>query len=177
MQPIVSKNIRVRVPEHFVVGEGSIVDDYSYFSTRVTIGRWSHIAANCTVAGGADRHFSLGDFCSVSSGARIWCTSDDFVNDIICILPPGVEVKEHLIVGDVRMDDYTGVGSNSVVMPGNHVPEGCSIGALSFVPPRCALEPWTVYAGAPVRAICARNRDAVLRQAEKLRAALAARGR
>ena len=71
---------------------------------------------------------------------------------------------------------YTAVGANTVVMPGNVVPEGCTIGASSFVPPRFELRPWTVYAGAPVRPVADRNRDSVLAQVEQIRRFLAERG-
>src|SRR5579863_4986246 len=102
MKPIVSANSRIRNPEHFVIGEDSIVDDYCYFSTKVSIGRCTHIASGSSVAGGIDMSFRIGDFCSVSSGVKIWCTSDDFVNDIVAIAPPDVEsVKTNLIRGDV----------------------------------------------------------------------------
>ena len=62
--PIVSTNIRLRHPEHFVVGEHSIVDDFCYFSTRVRIGDFAHVASGCTVAGGAARLFALGSYSS-----------------------------------------------------------------------------------------------------------------
>ncbi len=173
MKPIISPNIRVRVPESFVIGEDSIVDDFCYFSTKVRVGRCSHIASGCSVAGGKDRHFELGDFSSVSAGVRIWCTSNDFVNDLIAIIPQGVtDVGEHPISGDVRIGHYTGIGSNSVVMPKNVIPEGTSIGALSFVPPEFPFEPWSVYAGTPIRLIRRRNRENVLAQVERLKAAL-----
>ncbi len=146
MPRIISANIRVRVPDHFVVGEGSIVDDYCYVSTRVEVGRHSHIAAGCHIAGGAAR--------------------------VVMIMPEGIDVKEHVISGDVSFGRCTAVGSNSVVMPNNDVPEGTAIGALSFVPARFAFEPWTVYAGSPIRAIRARNREKVLAQVERIEAHL-----
>lgn len=170
MKPIISPNARIRHPEYFEIGEYSIVDDFSYFSTRVRIGMCSHIASGCSVAGGRNHQFILGDFCSLSSGVKIWCTSDDFVNDVVAILPEGVgSIKQHLIEGDVTFEDCTAVGANSVVMPGNHVPEGTVIGALSFVPARFAFEPWAVYAGIPIRRISARNRQAVSDQVLVLR--------
>jgi len=172
-QPIVSANCRIRHPEHFHVGPYSIVDDYCYFSTQVRIGLCSHVATGCSVAGGVKRQFTLGDFCSLSAGVRIWCTSDDFVNDLVAIVPEGVgDIKQHLIEGDVAMGNYTAVGANSVVMPGNVIPEGTVIGALSFVPARFAFEPWAVYAGTPIRLVNRRNRDAVSDQAARMRARL-----
>ena len=173
--PIVSANIRVRVPEHLVVGEDSIIDDFCYISTRLTVGRGTHIASGCSIAGGAKFHCHIGDFCSLSSGVKIWCTSDDFVNDLVTIVPERAgPIKQHLIEGDVTFANCTAVGANSVVMPGNHVPEGTIIGALSFVPAGFVFEPWSVYAGVPVRRLGARNREAVSAQAELLRKRLAA---
>ena len=174
--PIISSHIRVRHPEHFVVGDDSIVDDFCYFSTRVRIGRASHVASGCSVAGGVSFQFTLGDYSSLSSGVKVWCTSDDFVNDIVTIVPAAAgAVKTHLIEGDVSIGDFTAVGSNSVVMPGNEIPEGTVVGALSFVPPRFAFEPWSVYAGAPVRLVGRRNRENVLSQIRRLDEALGVR--
>jgi acetyltransferase-like isoleucine patch superfamily enzyme len=174
VKPIVSPHVRIRHPEHFEIGAYSIVDDFSYFSTRVRIGTCSHIASGCSVAGGPDRQFTLGDFSSLSSGVKIWCTSDDFVNDVVTIVPPGVgPIKDHLIEGDVSFGNCTAVGANTVVMPGNHVPEGTVIGALSFVPAGFVFEPWAVYAGIPIRRLSARNRAIVSAQAELLRKRLA----
>lgn len=173
--PIVSPNIRVRVPKEFDIGGGSIVDDFCYFSTKVKVGRYSHIASGCTIAGGPSRLFVLGDFSSVSAGVRIWCTSNDYVNDLVAIAPPGMgSLKDGLITGDVILSNYTGVGANAVIMPDNAIPEGTVIGALSFVPPRAKLDPWSVYAGTPVRLICARNKKRVMEQVASLEAFLKA---
>jgi len=176
--PIVSPNVRIRHPELFEIGEFSIVDDFSYFSTRVRIGLCSHIASGCSVAGGRERLFALGDFSSLSSGVKIWCTSDDFANDLVTIVPEEVgALKGRLITGDVVFENYTAVGANGVVMPSNRIPEGTVIGALSFVPPDFRFEPWAVYAGVPIRRVGSRNRDAVRAQADALRDRLAARMR
>src|ERR1700685_2202746 len=105
MKPIISPNSRIRHQEHFVIGEDSIVDDFCYFSTKGRIGQCTHIASGCSVAGGMDMQFQIGDFCSLSSGVKVWCTSDDFVTDLVTIIPPGVEqVKTHIMRGDILFD-------------------------------------------------------------------------
>jgi acetyltransferase-like isoleucine patch superfamily enzyme len=176
MQAIISPNTRIRHPERFAIGEYSIVDDFCYFSTSVRIGRCTHIASGCSIAGGSDLQFQIGDFSSLSSGVKVWCTSDDFVNDVVTIIPPGIEqVKTHLIRGDVVLEDYTAVGANSVIMPANRIPIGTVIGALSFVPASFEFRPWNVYAGTPIRHLRPRNRENVLQQARKLEGLLAAR--
>jgi galactoside O-acetyltransferase len=178
MKPIISPNARIRHLDHFVVGEDSIVDDFCYFSTRVRIGRCTHIASGCSIAGGADMQFEIGDFCSLSSGVKVWCTSDDFANDLVTIIPPEVEqVKTHLIRGDVTFENYTAVGANSVIMPSNHIPVGTVIGALSFAPVAFKFRPWSVYAGIPIRFICPRNQESVMEQVRRLEASLEGRGK
>jgi acetyltransferase-like isoleucine patch superfamily enzyme len=82
-------------------------------------------------------------------------------------------VKEHVISGDVILEDCTAVGANAVVMPRNHVPEGTVIGALTYVPPDFPFEPWSVYAGIPARRVGPRDRDRVRRQVDMIRARLA----
>jgi acetyltransferase-like isoleucine patch superfamily enzyme len=170
---IISKNIRVRHPHHFHVGRASVVDDFCYFSTKVRVGNYSHIASGCSIAGGGEYQFTLGDYSSLSSGVKVWCSSEDFVNDLVAVLPAGVTgIKTFTISGDVTFEDYTAAGSNSVVMPANTVPVGTIIGALSFVPPRFKFEPWSVYAGTPVRLLRRRNKASVLEQLRRLHEAL-----
>ncbi len=170
MEPIISKNLRIRHPGSFSVSRFSIVDDFCYFSTRVEIGLCSHIASGCSAAGGSEYLFRLGSFSSLSSGVKVWCVSDDFANDVVTIMPPNCpEVKDHIITGDVIFDDMTAAGANSVIMPGNNIPEGTVIGALSFVPSNFQFEQWSVYAGTPIKLVKRRNRDNILRQVEKIR--------
>jgi acetyltransferase-like isoleucine patch superfamily enzyme len=172
VKAIVSPNCRIRYPELFVVGDDSIVDDFCYFSTQVRVGIGCHIAANVTISGGSDHAFTLGDFSGIASGARIYTSSNDYTNDLVTI-PPTPGLATHALVGDVTLGAYTGVGANTVILPGNSVPEGTVIGALSLVPPNFTFEPWAVYFGNPVRYLMPRNREAVLAQAGRFRAALA----
>jgi acetyltransferase-like isoleucine patch superfamily enzyme len=166
VKPIISPNIRVRHPDCFEIGEHSIVDDYCYFSTRVKIGFCSHVANGCSVSGGREWLFKLGDFSSLSAGVRVWCSSNDFTRDLVTIIPPGVgDIGDEPILGDVCFENYTGAGANTVIMPGNIIPEGTTIGALSFVPERFAFDAWSVYAGTPIRRVGSRDRARVLAQA------------
>jgi carbonic anhydrase/acetyltransferase-like protein (isoleucine patch superfamily) len=167
-KPIISNNIRCRVPDAFVVGEGSIIDDFCYFSTQIYIGRFCHIANGVSIGGGKDSKFSLGDFSSISAGSKIWCSSDDFISDMAALAPQGTVIPKNTIKGDITISELTIVGSNTVVMPNNHIPIGTAIGALSFVPPQFEFEEWYVYAGIPIKPLKRRNRDEVLRQKDLL---------
>ena len=176
MTAIISPHIRIRYPQWFVVGERSVVDDFCYFATKVNVGICSHIASGCSIAGGIAHQFTLGDFSSLSSGVKVWCASNDYANDLVVLPPPGVEIGDSPVLGDVTFANYTGIGANAVVMPDNFIPEGVVVGALSFVPAGYRFEPWTVYAGIPIRPIRARNKANVLVQVERLRKALESAG-
>jgi acetyltransferase-like isoleucine patch superfamily enzyme len=167
--PIISQYCRVRNHEHFSVGTNSIIDDWCYFSTKVKIGEFSHIGPGCVIAGGKKRLFSMGDCSSLSSGVKVYCTSDDFVNDIGTILTEELEsIKSCSISGDVILENYNTIGTNSVIMPNNMIPEGTVIGALSYVPPEFDFKPWGVYAGIPIRFIKPRNKKNIMKQVDAI---------
>lgn len=164
MKKIVSKNIRIRNKNFFKVGRGSIIDDFSYFSTRVIIGDYTHLSANIHVGGGSKYQFKIGNFCSVSSGVRIWCESNNYFEDIPIVYKNLKKIKNNPIKGDVNIDDFCVLGSNSVIMPNNNFPQGVAIGALSFVPENFIFKSWSVYAGVPVKFIKKRNKKEILKK-------------
>src|SRR6266576_722822 len=116
MKPILSNNIRVRYPEKFHIGDYSVIDDFSYFSTKITIGKYCHIASGCSIAGGKDFSFSLGDYSSISSGVKIWCRSNDYANDLVILNPENIDFNDKEIKGDVNIGAMCGVGTNTVIM-------------------------------------------------------------
>lgn len=168
MKTIISKHIRIRYPKYFSVGINSVIDDFSYFSTKIKIGENCHIASGVSIAGGEKHQFMLGDYSSVSSGVKIWCESNDYVNDLV-ILSPKQEIDDRPLEGDVSIGKMCGVGANTVIMPGNNIPEGTVIGALSFVPSNFVFKPWSVYAGIPIKFIKKRNKKRILKQVEKIK--------
>ena len=49
------------------------------------------------------------------------------------------------------------VGTNSVILPGVKIAEGCSIGAMSMVTK--TTKPWNIYFGIPAKIIKKRSRN------------------
>lgn len=166
IKPIISRNIRLRYPELLTIGEGSIIDDFCYISVKLSVGRFSHIESGCSLIGGRNGCVKIGNFCSIVVGNRLICNSDDFVNDLITIIPEEVPLVKKSIKGDIVFANYSAIGANSVMMPDNYIPEGVAIGALSYVPSNYPFEPWTIYFGTPIEPRKERNRDSVLKQAD-----------
>jgi len=162
MKKIVSKNIRIRNKDFFKVGKGSIIDDFSYFSTKVEIGKYTHLAANCHIGGGKNYKFLIGNFCSISSGVKIWCESNNYTEDLPIVQKNLIKIKNNPIKGDVKINDFCLIGSNSVIMPNNTIPQGVAIGALSYVPENFKFKSWSIYAGIPIRFIKKRNKKKIM---------------
>jgi acetyltransferase-like isoleucine patch superfamily enzyme len=169
VDPIISKNIRVRYPEHFRIGKNCVIDDFCYFSTQVVLEFNCHISPGCSSMGGKKVCLCMKDYVGVSAGVRFVCGSDDFVNDLSVVMPKEfMHVRDnHGIYGDILIDKYCIIGTNSVIMPINYLPEGVAIGALSYIPSKFEFKPWTVYAGIPIKEIKQRNKDSIMSQVEK----------
>ena len=62
------------------------------------------------------------------------------------------------------MEKFTGIGSNSIILPNVTISEGAVVGALSMVPTNSILKPWTIYAGVPAKSVGKRNKEKILKQ-------------
>lgn len=162
---VLGEYVVLKKPDDLEVGDNVRIADFCRISSPCRIGSNCEIAPGTYIAGGGDKYcFKMGEYSSLASGVRVWLSSNDYVNELVAHNVP--HVKE--IEGNVILEKYTGVGTNSVIMPNNHIPEGVAIGALSFVPSNFKFEPWTVYAGRPIRKIKRRNRENILKTLAKI---------
>jgi len=168
MKPIISKNCRIRHPELFKMGDYSVLDDYCYISAQVKTGIFYHIAAGCVIGGGKEEKFEVGSFGGLAAGVKVFCSSDNFKEDIGSVLHEYTYVKNNIIRGGVKTGNYVTIGAGTVVMPNNDIPEGVCIGANSFIPSGFKFESWSIYTGARLRLVSRRNRENVLRQAREI---------
>lgn len=155
----------IKKPDLMKIGNNVRIADFCRISAACDIGDDCEIAPGTYIAGGDGEYkFTMGSYSSLSSGVRVWLSSNDYVNELVTHSVP--LVKE--IQGNVTLGKFTGVGCNSVIMPNNNIPEGVVIGALSFVPSNYKFEPWTVYAGCPIRPIKKRNKENILKTLKQL---------
>ena len=162
---ILGEYVIIKKPELMEIGDNVRISDFCRISTACIIGSDCEISSGTYISGGDGKYtFKMGECSSLAAGVKVWLSSNDYVNELVTHSIP--EVKE--IQGNVSLGKYTGIGSNSVIMPNNDIPEGVTIGALSFVPSNYKFEPWTVYAGRPIRPIKKRNKENVINTLRKI---------
>lgn len=143
--------------EQIEIGDHSRIDDFCIISGRVKIGKYCHITPMCLVAGGIPG-ITFSDFTTIAYGVKIFSQSDDYSGDSLTnSLIPKKYKKE--IFDPVVLGKHVIVGANSIVMPGVHIGEGCSVGAMSLVNKSTA--PWGIYVGTPAKRIKDRKKNII----------------
>lgn len=162
---IVGKTVRIRYPELVSIGDGCIIDDFTYISTALHLAPKVHIGAGCKIIGGRNSSVTMGSYSTLAPNVVLAAGSDDYVAGIATPLVPAV-AKGNVEVGTIAIGRHCIVGAGTVVMPNVTFGEGASVGALSLV--KRNLEPWFLYAGIPCRRLKARDRDRILRLEQDL---------
>ncbi|MBI5739130.1 MAG: hypothetical protein HZA16_00280 [Nitrospirae bacterium] len=138
---IIGKTVRIRRPELVSVGDGSIIDDFTYISGEVEIGKYVHIAASCSLQASKSK-ITINDFAGIASGSRIFATSADFLNcSFDSATVPG-DMAYGGISEDILIDEFVWIGANSVVLPGCRLPRGFAAGALSKLKRKLPYKKW-----------------------------------
>lgn len=166
-QAIIGRTVRIRKPGRCRIGDHSIIDDFSYISCGITVGRFTHIGAQAVLIGG-DAHITIGDFVNIAPGCRLVASSHDFSAGGLCgpAIPP--EFAAPAVTADIHVDDHVLLGTGTVVLPGVHLPEGVATGALTLITPATRLEPWTLFVGSPARPLRSRKAEEILAAARRL---------
>lgn len=121
---------------------------------QVTLGSYIHIGGGSYLAGTGG--ITLSDFSAMSQGVRVYSITDDYSGGHLT--NPTIPVKYlGLKIAPVIFGRHVIIGSGSVILPGCHIGEGTSVGALSLVTK--SLEPWSVCLGSPAKRLWARSKD------------------
>ncbi|MCC2970839.1 DapH/DapD/GlmU-related protein [Massilia sp. IC2-476] len=142
-------------PDRVELGDHARIDDFCVVSGKVTIGRNVHIAVFCNVAGGSEG-ISFEDFSGLAYGCHVFSQSDDYTGATLTNPTVPAEYKKERKAA-VRIGRHCIIGTNSLIFPGVHLAEGCSVGAMAMVTK--STEPWGVYSGIPAKRIKERKRD------------------
>jgi galactoside O-acetyltransferase len=123
----------------------------------VIFGSFIHIGVGCYINGSYG--LELKDFSGLSSGVRLFTSSDDYSGEFMTN-PTVPSELTNPYNSRVVISKYVNIGSNSVIMPGVTIEEGSVVGSLSLV--NKSLKSWGVYFGSPVIRLNDRNKNVLL---------------
>lgn len=150
----ISNKASIYNPELIEIGDFSRVDDFCVLSGNIKIGRNVHIAPMSLLAGG-EKGITLSDFSGLAYHAQIFTQSDDYSG--LTLTNPTVPKKYKR---ERKLAVYIGrhviIGAGSIIFPGVHLADGCSVGAMSLV--NKSTEPWGVYVGNPATRVSERRK-------------------
>ena len=146
---IIGKTVRIRKPHLVSIGDGTIIDDFTYISPALDVGKHCHIAAGVSISGGSGK-LTIGNYATLSTHVSVHCGSSDY-RKLSLDLPSvpdkfqfGGETK------DVLISDFVVVGAHSCILPGAQIPRGSAYGAYTLIKDT-KLKPYHLYVGVECR--------------------------
>jgi acetyltransferase-like isoleucine patch superfamily enzyme len=161
-----SEFVIIKSPELIKIGNHVAIDQFVTITTQADIGDYVHIAPNCTIIGGKNSKVILDDHSGLAAGARIIAGGADF-NSGYLTNPQVPKEFTKPVNSVVKFEKFSILSTNSVVMPGVTLGEGCVVGANSLVLED--TEPWTIYVGSPAKPIKIRNKGEIINFYKKLK--------
>jgi acetyltransferase-like isoleucine patch superfamily enzyme len=153
---IIGKTVRIRNPKEVSIGDGTIIDDFTYISCGMTIGKHCHIASNVSISGGKG-HLYIGDYSTISNHSSVHCASSDY-KEISLDLPSVPEDERYGgEVGDIHIGNNVVIGAHSTILPKVTIPDYVAFGAYSLIKDK-NYEESHLYIGIPAMMVCKRKK-------------------
>ncbi len=146
---IIGKTVRIRKPEEVSIGNNVIIDDFTYISTSLEIGDYTHIGANNSIIGGKG-HVKIGSFVNIAPSCQIVAGSNDYLGGGLVGPTIPSEFSGDALIGNINIGDHALFACNTTILPGVSIPEGMSTGAFTLVNDT-KYEPWSLYVGVPAK--------------------------
>jgi galactoside O-acetyltransferase len=145
----ISKKATIIGSENLIIGNNVKIDDGVIIicKKKLSIGSYVHIAPYSVIR--SHEKIYINDYVQISSFVDIFTSidstfyKDKFSHSLI------KNKKMKSFNRPITIESFSSIGSHSVILPGAHISEGASIGALTLI--NFETESWGVYAGNPSR--------------------------
>ncbi len=164
IDPYIDETSRIKYPKNVSLGNHVAIDMGVYLSVSADIGDYVHIAPYSCIIGGEHSFLRMESFSGISAGSKIICGGDDFTDGLMNPQVP-IEYRSPKIT-TIVFERFSCVGVNCVVMPGVKLAEGSVLGSGSVL--THDTEPWTIYVGSPAKPIKIREKEKIIKNANKL---------
>ena len=130
----ISKNI-ITHSAQIDLGDNVRIDDGCILKGNIKFGNNVHLGHNCILGAGSGK-ISLDDFAAISANTLFFTNSDDYVKPF---LPSATlnnkqrSTYSKIYQSDIKIGKACLVGAGSVLLPGSHMEDFSSIGALTIL--------------------------------------------
>lgn len=163
---IIDTDTVFKIKDFVKIGNHVAIDKGFYCTTKLEIGNYTHISPYVTCIGGKEGSFIAKGFNNIMAGARIICGSDRFDDSGLfgAMIPNNLKGKQ--IIQPVIMEEFSNIGTNSIVLPGSILRKGVLLTAGSLL--LGDTEEWGVYKGNPAVLVKKINGDKIIKNAKHL---------
>lgn len=145
--------------EMIEIGDNVRIDDFCILSggRGLKIGSNVHIGAHSSLFAGSG--IEIADFCQFAAYCVLLSESDDFSGR--SLIGPCIprKYKPGYKTGKIVLERHVVFGVGCVAFPGVRCGEGAAFGAGTII--NRDADPWTLYAGSPMRSIKPRSKEMI----------------
>lgn len=152
--------------KNIIIGNHCAIDKGLYCTTNINLGDYIHISPYVTIIGGKESFFTAKGFNNIMAGVRIICGSDRFDDSGLFGAMIPKELKGKQIIEPVVMEEFSNLGTNSIVLPGSKLRKGVLLTAGSLL--MGDTEEWGVYKGNPAILVKKIKSNKIIEAAKKL---------
>lgn len=163
----IGRYVEISRPHLVKIGSHVAIDSFFFCTTAMELGDYIHIAPSVSVIGGGNSHFKMGNFTFLAAGSRVICGSEDYnAGGLFGATIPSA-FKAPIKHAPVEIQDFAGLGTNTVIMPGVTMAIGSMTGAGAVVTK--STEPWGLYLGAPAKLVRMKSPENIAKTLEYAR--------
>jgi galactoside O-acetyltransferase len=147
-------------PQNITLGDNIRIDDNVLLSATgpIILDNYIHIARGCQLYSGTRIH--IHDFSGLSSDTKLYGITDNYDGSAFTnpTCPPDYR---NIIKGDIILNKHVIIGTSTIILPNVVLADGAAIGAMSLINKKNVtnIQPWTIWAGNPLKFISARKQD------------------
>lgn len=153
---LISRKCSIYSPEKISIGSNVRIDDFCILSGEIKLHSYIHIGAYTALYGKSC--IEVFDFSGISPRCTLFSETDNF--DGSCLISPTTKPEHNNILkGKIKIEKYSQICADVVVLPGVTIAEGCVIGAKSLL--KKSTKPWGIYCGQTAKRIKERSKKII----------------
>lgn len=162
---LIDKNVIIPFPHNIEIGDNVRIDTMCILSSgksgKVIIKNNVHIAPFNLIYCADNHKIIFEDHSGLSAGCKLYGKTDNYDGTYLTN-PMHREEDIQIIGGDIILNKYVVIGTDSVLLPSSIIPIGTVFGAKSLYNGKYKLDEWSIYTGVPVKFIKKRNNNCEL---------------